>query len=1200
MSLDKTPSANQSGAVSSKKMNEKGGGASSSASPSSSESHNPNSQTVSVMKKNRSDVIKTIQEIAKVDEFTINQAIEACQDSEGRYSMDQVLNILMDENSVEQQNQQQENQAVRNSLGKQGNSGTLPSPQNANDDKSSKSRGSVGYTSSNERTNEYGSESTNLDIDDEDDDFDTINLQSNTSVNQFSNTMLNSSVTCKSTGHLTELNMLRENGKPPGLKNVGNTCWFNSIIQAFFHLPYLRELILSFQVNEKDFNKLDENSKNVVQFVLELRKLFTLMLRSKRKSINPNPTLKCLRNCSKYDVDLFNQEDVSEFATILVNLIEESFDIMFKLHQQEIGSSETDSMSEQNFKSTTDTIIPIQIQSSSLSTTSSVYNIPEPTERANLMNASLRIKNRKNPIVKLLNGDLLINRKKSDEGVTNSLVEIFREVNIQMLNARNLHAGLELEWGETSIDKLTTPNNSSTNTQQSKCQIDTDPLNKSMYQQESWIIQLPSVLFVCLNRYKFVKATQSSSKIMEPFEFEQSIYLDRYLYKNRDVVKFKRKELQTLTCDLKKLEEKLDSIKSYKSNDNKNNYALDDVLKCALDFATTDYSLNEIFNSIKPTIKAEETNPELIKEAEKVEIVKDCLQNWVEKVKDKIEILKVNIEDIKSKIENIFDSNDLKKTKYNLHSVCIHEGNAMSGHFWTYIWNTQQLKWFKLNDTEVTESNWDDLYSNAIGGNSVYKNEKLEAKANFSEIKTEIGIGKVSQPSAYFLIYVKADDESLYEEKNLIYPDLQRIIEDDHEHLKTQIINLRLKKLYRECVETLKKSNTLILEANQNSNNPVNDQNNQTCIEHAKAFKESIIDCFTMCFAKITSNKNLNAAFGGGVAPIITLENSGVQDALNKAIEIELNKYTETSRDINNKLPDNDLRIHHILTYLSCNNVPNEIKVIALYDLFRVQIFAENNIKLKLIQILSQIKFNEYVLASLNNGANAVDQSASSSSTPSSTGAHSMTDLYKIYEKWQNDYRDFRSIIAAFINASNFMESEKYEEAATFFCVACEYNERITSNLNNKMKGMDHDFLLLNRRKCLKLWNQSVIRKFSRSTVNYPMNTMNTHVQQAQPLNQQEMTGLIELMISKFLPCFFRLGNPNSSVEDKAMIDEIRQDWLGVLDSNLPELQVFHDFMAKLFEDQFVNHFHSLNVNKTMLIVRYKEAVQLLKKIRIN
>ncbi len=49
------------------------------------------------IKKNRNEVIRTIQEITKFDEFTINEAIEACQDSEGRYSMDQVLNILMDE-----------------------------------------------------------------------------------------------------------------------------------------------------------------------------------------------------------------------------------------------------------------------------------------------------------------------------------------------------------------------------------------------------------------------------------------------------------------------------------------------------------------------------------------------------------------------------------------------------------------------------------------------------------------------------------------------------------------------------------------------------------------------------------------------------------------------------------------------------------------------------------------------------------------------------------------------------------------------------------------------------------------------------------------------------------------------------------------------------------------------------------------------
>ncbi len=49
------------------------------------------------MKKSRAEVIKLIQEITKSDEYTITQAIEACQDSDGRYSMETVLNVLMDE-----------------------------------------------------------------------------------------------------------------------------------------------------------------------------------------------------------------------------------------------------------------------------------------------------------------------------------------------------------------------------------------------------------------------------------------------------------------------------------------------------------------------------------------------------------------------------------------------------------------------------------------------------------------------------------------------------------------------------------------------------------------------------------------------------------------------------------------------------------------------------------------------------------------------------------------------------------------------------------------------------------------------------------------------------------------------------------------------------------------------------------------------
>ena len=319
---------------------------------------------------------------------------------------------------------------------------------------------------------------------------------------------------------------------------------------------------------------------------------------------------------------------------------------------------------------------------------------------------------------------------------------------------------------------------------------------------------------------------------------------------------------------------------------------------------------------------------------------------------------------IKEKIEKIFDDNDLKNYKYNLHSVCVHEGSAALGHFWTYIWNKAQQKWYKFNDTEVCESNWDDLYVNAVGGVT----------------------------SAYFLIYVNANDEYLYQGiQNLIIQfklgchalfyldaddlskDLKCLIDDDQNLLNIQLTQLKLKQTLKILQERLKKQPQVPV---------VSNEIHQTCIEHARAFNESTMESFQASFEKLLTD--------------------GPDEAFKYALVIELNKYVETARDVLARLPDCDLRTNHILSYLSANNAPKESREIAAMDIFRIQIFSDNDIRIKILQAIAQIMYNE---------------------TFCDPGKQ---EFVKQYEKLQSDYRDYRSIIAAFITACTHLEVEKY------------------------------------------------------------------------------------------------------------------------------------------------------------------------------
>ena len=103
---------------------------------------------------------------------------------------------------------------------------------------------------------------------------------------------------------------------PVGLKNVGQTCWFSAVMQSLFYLPAFRTLVLNYRPSistaylSDDKNSSDKcppmesgqstctddsRNKKIVEFMVELQKLFALLVASQRKYVDPTRAVDILR-----------------------------------------------------------------------------------------------------------------------------------------------------------------------------------------------------------------------------------------------------------------------------------------------------------------------------------------------------------------------------------------------------------------------------------------------------------------------------------------------------------------------------------------------------------------------------------------------------------------------------------------------------------------------------------------------------------------------------------------------------------------------------------------------------------------------------------------------------------------------------------------------------------------------------------------
>ncbi|XP_065799932.1 ubiquitin carboxyl-terminal hydrolase 28 isoform X5 [Muntiacus reevesi] len=371
-----------------------------------------------------------------------------------------------------------------------------------------------------------------------------------------------------------------------------------------------------------------------------------------------------------------------------------------------------------------------------------------------------------NPMVQLFYGTFLTEGIREGKPFCNN--ETFGQYPLQVNGYRNLDECLEGAMVEGDVELL--------------------PSDHAVkYGQERWFTKLPPVLTFELSRFEFNQSLGQPEKIHNKLEFPQIIYMDRYMYRSKELVRSKRECIRKLKEEIKILQQKLERYVKYGSGPAR--FPLPDMLKYVIEFASTkpasessasqsDACMTEPLSSAHCltsdlTSKESTSKDSMSQEAEgtfsssedsvhkskmaeqpptpprssvempahpaprtvtdeEINFVKTCLQRWRNEIEQDIQDLKNCIASTTQTIEQMYCDPLLRQVPYRLHAVLVHEGQANAGHYWAYVYNPPRQVWLKYNDISVTESSWEELERDSYGGQRnvsayclMYINDKL-------------------------------------------------------------------------------------------------------------------------------------------------------------------------------------------------------------------------------------------------------------------------------------------------------------------------------------------------------------------------------------------------------------------------------------------------------------------------------------------
>ncbi|XP_073871332.1 ubiquitin carboxyl-terminal hydrolase 28 isoform X29 [Macaca fascicularis] len=718
-----------------------------------------------------------------------------------------------------------------------------------------------------------------------------------------------------------------------------------------------------------------------------------------------------------------------------------------------------------------------------------------------------------NPMVQLFYGTFLTEGVREGKPFCNN--ETFGQYPLQVNGYRNLDECLEGAMVEGDVELL--------------------PSDHSVkYGQERWFTKLPPVLTFELSRFEFNQSLGQPEKIHNKLEFPQIIYMDRYMYRSKELIRNKRECIRKLKEEIKILQQKLERYVKYGSGPAR--FPLPDMLKYVIEFASTkpasescppesdthmtlplssvhcpvsDQTSKESTSTESSSLDVESTfsSPEdsLHKSKpltssrssmempaqpaprtvtdEEINFVKTCLQRWRSEIEQDIQDLKNCIASTTQTIEQMYCDPLLRQVPYRLHAVLVHEGQANAGHYWAYIYNQPRQSWLKYNDISVTESSWEEVERDSYGGLRnvsayclMYINDKLP----------------------YFNAEAAPNESDQMSEVEALSVELKHYIQEDNWRFEQEV----------EEWEEEQSCKIPQMESSTNSSS----QDFSTSQEPSVASSHGV-RCLSSEHAVIVKEQTAQAIANTARA----YEKSGVEAALSEAFHEEYSRLYQLAKET--PTSHSDPRLQHVLVYFFQNEAPKRVVERTLLEQFADKNLSYDERSISIMKV-AQAKLKEIGPDDMN---------------------------MEEYKKWHEDYSLFRKVSVYLLTGLELYQKGKYQEALSYLVYAYQSNAALLTK--GPRRGVKESVIALYRRKCLLELNAKAASLFETN-------------------DDHSVTEGINVMNELIIPCIHLIINNDISKDDLDAIEVMRNHWCSYLGQDIAEnLQLcLGEFLPRLLD----------------------------------